>query len=260
MASRASKSQRFTQKSFGPQDPAIISDESLARLIQSMTLPAGKDDANRWRAYTGTYGIKTWGRTSELHRVRLDNRALTLDGDPLSEVQPGLFFLSNGEVLDLRGPVFYYRNTRLDKIGQGTVIFYTLFLAICALACLALLVWYPARWIWYKIRRVPSAASARPDWPTRMKGVFIILAALVGLVLFGGLVKFPYLVLDGPWLPTPVSPYLVSFFLLSPYILLGLALVAALFTWLGWKGRTNRERWIDMGKLALLAVYALVVI
>jgi hypothetical protein len=73
-------------------------------------------------------------------------------------------------------------------------------------------------------------------------------------------VKFPYLVLDGPWLPTPVSPYLVSFFLLSPYILLGLALVAALFTWLGWKGRTNRERWIDMGKLALLAVYALVVI
>jgi hypothetical protein len=107
MASRAYQSQRFTQKSFSPQDPAIISDESLATLIQSKTLPAGKDDANRWRAYTGTYGVKTWGRTSELHRVRLNNGALTLDGDPLSEVQPGLFFLNNGEVLDLRGPVFY---------------------------------------------------------------------------------------------------------------------------------------------------------
>jgi hypothetical protein len=146
----------------------------------------------------------------------------------------------------------------MDKIGQGTVIFYTLFLSICALACLALLVWYPARWIWQKNRRVPSAASARPDWPTRMKGVFIVLAALVGLVLFAGLVK-PLLVIDGPWLH-PSSPYYVSFFLLSPYILLALTLVAALFTWLGWKGRTGRDRWIDIGKIALLATYALVVL
>jgi CubicO group peptidase (beta-lactamase class C family) len=260
MASRAYQSQRFTQKSFGPQDPAIISAESLAKLIRSKTLPAGKDDANRWRAYTGTYGVKTWGRTSEMHRVRLNNGALTLDGELLSEVQPGLFFLNSGEVLDLRGPVFYYRNTRMDEIGQSTVIFYTLFLTICALACLVFLIWYPARWIWQKIRRIPSAATARPGWPTRMKGVFIILAALVGLVTFAGLVKFPSLVLEGLWLPTPSSPYYFSFFLLTPYILLALTLVAALFTWLGWKGRTNRERWIDMGKLALLAVYALVVI
>jgi hypothetical protein len=66
--------------------------------------------------------------------VRLKNEALTLDGDVLTEVQPGLFFLKDGEVLDLRGPVFFYRNTRLDKIGQGTVLFYTVFLSICALA------------------------------------------------------------------------------------------------------------------------------
>jgi hypothetical protein len=193
-----------------------------------------------------------------LYKVLLDNGALTLDGDLLTEVQPGLFFLNNGEVLDLRGPVYDYRNTRLDKIGQGTVIFYTLFLSVCGLACLALLVWSPVRWIWQKTRR--GVPTARPAWLARKNGVFIILAALVGLVLFAGLVKYPFLVLEGPWLPAPSSPYYVSFFLLSPYILLALTLVAAVFTWLGWKGRTDRDRWIDVGKIALLAVYALVVI
>ncbi|HEX9028637.1 MAG TPA: serine hydrolase domain-containing protein [Anaerolineales bacterium] len=258
LSTRAYQSQPFTQKSFGPQDPATLSDDALAALIQSKALPAGADDANRLQKYTGTYGIKTWGRTSELHRVRLNNGALTLDGDPLSEVQPGLFFFKNGEVLDLRGPVYYYRNTRLDKIGQGTVIFYTLFVVLCALACLALLVWYPVRWIGYKVR---SSASAAPQsWPARLSGAFILLGALVGLALFAGLVKFPFLVLDGLWIPHPGTPLVLSLFLLSPYILLALTLVAAVFTGLGWKGRANRDRWIDAGMIALLAVYALVVI
>ena len=59
---------------------------------------------------------------------------------------------------------------------------------------------------------------------------------------------------------TACSIYKLYFFLLSPYILLVLALVAAVFTWLGWKGRTDRDRWIELGKIALLAAYAFVVI
>jgi hypothetical protein len=151
-----------------------------------------------------------------------------------------------------RRPVLYYRNTRLEKIGQATVIFYTLFIGVCALACLALLVWSPVRWMWGKIR---SAPVPRPTWPARIRGIITNLAALVGLVLFTGLLKYSSLVLDGLWLP-----YYASFFLLSPYILVGLALVAAVFTWVGWKGRTDRDRWIELGMIALLAAYALVVI
>jgi hypothetical protein len=258
MANRAYDSQRFSQKTFGPQDPAVLSNDSLDRMIQSKALPAGADDAKRWRSYTGTYGVDIWGHTLELHKVRLKNEALTLDGERLTEVQPGLFFLKNGEVLDLRRPVFYYRNTRLDKIGQGTVIFYTVLLSICALGCLLLLVWQPIRWLRGKIR---GGTSAAPRTLVRqIGGGFSLLAALVGLVLFGVLVKFPFLVLDGPWLPTPSSTFYISFFLLSPYIILALTMAAAVFTWMGWKGSTDGERWIDIGKIALLAVYALVVI
>ena len=66
--------------------------------------------------------------------------------------------------------------------------------------------------------------------------------------------------LGGIPLPTPNLPTYQAIFLLSPYILLGLALVAAVFVGLGWKGRTRTERWIEAGKIALLVVYAVVVI
>jgi len=258
LAVRAGQSQPFTQKSFGSQDSAILFDESLTRLIQSKALPPASDDAKRWRAYTGTYGIETWGFLVELHKVRMKGGALTLDGGSLSEVQPGLFFLSNGEVLDLRGPVSYYRNTRLQKIGQGTVIFYTLVFGLLALVSLALLFGPPLSWILRKIRRL--APAPRPGWTAQVSGGLVILAALFGLVLFAGLLKYPALALGGMWLPTSTSPAFVTLFLLSPYIILLLAFAAAVSTGLGWKGRTDQGRWMEIGKIVLLVTFALVAV
>jgi hypothetical protein len=43
-------------------------------------------------------------------------------------------------------------------------------------------------------------------------------------------------------------------------MLLGLSLIAAVFDGLGWKRKTRTERWIEVGKIALLVVYAAVVI
>jgi len=169
-----------------------------------------------------------------------------------------LFFSSNGEALDMRGPVFYCTNKQLEKLGQGTVIFYKGFISFCGLVCLALLLWSPIRWVWRRIRR--SAPTPRSSWSTRTANVFILLAALAGLMVFGALLKYPILVLGGmPW-PTPNLPTYQAIFLLSPYVLLGLAFIAAVFDGLGWKRKTRTERWIEIGKIAVLVVYALVVI
>jgi hypothetical protein len=80
MASRAYQSQAFNQKSFVPQDPPVLSDASLAGLIQSKALPDSAEAVTRWRSYTGTYEVKDWGRAGKLHEVGVKNGRLTLDG------------------------------------------------------------------------------------------------------------------------------------------------------------------------------------
>lgn len=257
MASRAYRSESFDQKTFGPQAPSILSDAALSQIIQSIALPESVEAVARRQGYTGTYQVKAWGRTGELHVIRLKAGALTLDGDMLTEVQPGLFFANSGEVLDMRGPVFYYTNKPLVKIGQGTVIFYKGFIGFCGLVCLALLLMPLFRWVWGRIRRKPIQ---RAPWPTWMSKLFILLAALAGLMVFGALWKFPILLPDGMPLPTRNLPTFQAAFLLSPYILLGLGLVAAVFYGLGWKNKTQTQRWIEAGKIALLLAYAVVVI
>jgi hypothetical protein len=190
--------------------------------------------------------------------VGLKDETLTLDGAAVTEVQPGLFFASDGEALDMRGPVSYYTNKQLEKVAGGTMIFYRGFVGFLGLFCLALLLWSPIRWLWSKIRR--SASVSRSSRPTRTANVFILLAALAGLMVFGVLLKYPILVLDGMPLPTPNLPTYQAIFLFSPYMLLGLALIAAVFHALAWKGETRAERWLEVGKIALLVVSAVVVI
>jgi CubicO group peptidase (beta-lactamase class C family) len=258
MASRAYLSQAFNQKSFGPQNPAALSDALLAELIQSKALPDSAEAVARRRSYAGTYEVKAWGRTGELHEVGLKNGTLTLDGATLTEVQPGLFFANNGEALDMRGSVLYDTNKPLEKIGQGRVIFYIGFLSFSGLFCLALLFRSPVRWAWRRIRH--SGPTPRASWSAWAASVFSLLAALAGLIVFLVLLKYPILVSGGMPLPTPNLPTSQAIFLLSPYILLGLALFAAVFNGLGWKGKSRTERWIEAGKIALLIAYALVVI
>ena len=93
-----------------------------------------------------------------------------------------------------------------------------------------------------------------------MTNIFIFFAALAGLAVFGLLFKFPILIFGRLPLPTPNLPTYQAIFLLSPYFLLGLALIAAIFVGLGWKRKTQTERWIEVGKVTLLAAYAVVVI
>ena len=129
---------------------------------------------------------------------------------------------------------------------------------LCGLACLALLLLPPVRWAWRKIRR--RAPGPRPSRPARTAGILITLSALAGLIVLGVLVKNPILLPDGiPW-PTPNMPTYLAVFLLSPYLMMAFTLAAALFEGLDWKRKTRGERWAELGKIALLVAYAVVVI
>ncbi len=259
MASRAYQSQKFLRKYFSSQDPAVLYNESLAKLIQSMALPNSPADIARRRALTGFYTFDTWGRVSEVHRLGLKNGSLTLDGVVQTEVRPGLFFDASGEALDLRGAELYFHNLQVSKIPLGTVIFYEVFLGLCGLGCLVLLLWSPVSWVWSKIRR--RERQSRPSWSTLATGVFIMLGALVGILMIGIIWMYPALLgLRRIILPTASLPAYQNIALNAPYILLALALIAAVFSGLGWKGKTPSGRWIEAGKIALLVVYALVVI
>jgi CubicO group peptidase (beta-lactamase class C family) len=258
LASRANQSEEISQKPLGPQAPSILSDAMLSQQIQAQALPDSAEAVSRRRGYAGFYEVKIWGRAGELHRIGMKNKALTLDGAALTEVQPGLFFTSDGEALDLRGPVFYDKNVPLEKIGPGTVIYYIGWISLGVLACLAVQLWAPIGWVWRTIHR--SAPTPRPSWQSRAAGVCLFLSALIGIVLFVVLLKYPFLLLGGMPLPTPNLPTVQAILLLSPYILLGLALVAAGFYGIEWKRKTRSERWILIAKIGLLAAYALVVI
>jgi hypothetical protein len=68
-----------------------------------------------WNDYIGQYSLSTWGQKVELLKVSKKNGYLYLDKLRLKEYQPGLFFSSTGEALDLRTKVPTWQNTRLMK-------------------------------------------------------------------------------------------------------------------------------------------------
>jgi CubicO group peptidase (beta-lactamase class C family) len=68
-----------------------------------------------WKEYIGKYTFTKWGQKVEVRKVSNKNGYLYFDKLKLKEYQPGLFFSSTGEALDLRSKIPTYQNTRLMK-------------------------------------------------------------------------------------------------------------------------------------------------
>ncbi len=80
--------------------------------------PAGVMDP-RWEAYLGRYAHAWYGEATEYLDLRELNGHLYFDGLRLvSEAEPGLFFASNGEVLDLRGEPPRWRSVAIRRVGR----------------------------------------------------------------------------------------------------------------------------------------------
>jgi len=69
-----------------------------------------------WAEFLGDYRIEQWGRTSDTVTVHRNNGYLYLGHVRLVvELEPGLFFTSDGEAVDFRGPLPTWRNIPLRR-------------------------------------------------------------------------------------------------------------------------------------------------
>jgi hypothetical protein len=76
---------------------------------------AGPDKAS-WMPFEGDYHIDQWGSLSEQVKVHRKNGWLYVNDIRLVvELEPGLFFTSDGEAVDFRPTVPTWRNLRLQR-------------------------------------------------------------------------------------------------------------------------------------------------
>ena len=69
-----------------------------------------------WDRHLGKYQFKVCGQPAATFEVRKRNGNLYLDYLKLMEFQPGLFFATHGEALDLRGAQPTVGNIKLEKL------------------------------------------------------------------------------------------------------------------------------------------------
>lgn len=74
-----------------------------------------------WKEYIGKFSFTKWGQKVEVRKVSKKNGYLYFEKLKLEEYQPGLFFSSTGEALDLRSKIPTYQNTRLMKRMDDSV-------------------------------------------------------------------------------------------------------------------------------------------
>jgi hypothetical protein len=72
-------------------------------------------DKPEWTEYVGTYRIYRWGKPAEKVKVQRKNGYLYLNEFRLiTELEPGLFFTSDGEAVDFRHGDPMWRSIRLQ--------------------------------------------------------------------------------------------------------------------------------------------------
>jgi hypothetical protein len=104
--------------------PAPTAD--VPALIRQLALTPTTQDKLRWGQYVGSYHVSVWGQASITLQLYEHNNRLyaNVQGTSyaLTEVRPGVFFLDNGEAIDLRGPIPTFAGVRFtrDTAGDAT--------------------------------------------------------------------------------------------------------------------------------------------
>jgi hypothetical protein len=194
-------------------------------MIEQHEMQPADTDQVRWKRYGGKYGMTGWGvldpayaqvypQDSHLY-IKTKDEAYPLR---LVEVSPGLFFATNGETLDFRGPIPTWRNIKLIRVGTGPSLWQQIILAICALIFLSGLLFFPLRGLIRRIRRTESPAKPASRWAI-LTPFLVILTSLFGLLSIGMIAAIPTIIYSGflGWLDLPLWQRLLAH---TPFALL----------------------------------------
>jgi hypothetical protein len=213
-------------------------------------------DKPEWDRYVGKYGYKIQGAAAGFFEIHRQSGDLFLDYRKLGEFQPGLFFTSHGEALDLRGATPTYANIPLEKIVIPAAMRPSL--AVCALIFLTALLLWPATFVFRLIaaRKKPGDSGSKSGlpWIARILAALVAFADVVTIYLL--LTSLSFIIHHGiSWstrLPLSAKVAIVAILLGA-----GFAFVLPILAALVW----NKSCWTRLERLhySLVTVAALFV-
>lgn len=193
----------------------ILTDSALRNLIASKALPEDEAARKRRSAAIGTYLSTYWGFPSETIEIGETGGKLTWtyhggmmisQSTTLTEAQPGMYFSTEGNLVDLRGPAQIIDNIRLIKENVPTRMFRIAFYTLCGVVYFSALFFWPARAFRIRLRRGSRRKDAAPTPARRVTmsrwlmcaGILAVLASLFGLVCLVIIALVPNLIYI-PW-------------------------------------------------------------
>ncbi len=245
---------------------APLTDTALSNLITSKAMPLDEAGQQRRQTYIGSYMQMRWGFPLIMIQVKDNNEALAItvldQTFMLSEVQPGLFFDSQGDSYD-----FVHRTTtsgsnyQVFKISPQRLPIRLILYTICGLIFLSILFFQPVRALIRKFRRKIAPVDVTTTHPPgdlflKWSVVLAALASFFSLFCLAITAFIPNLIYV-PW-PRPYAdlPWWQSGLLDLPFVNLLLAIVIALLAGLGLKssiGRHTKRFYYLIVALALVA-------
>ena len=238
-----------------------LTNEQLRSLIESKALAVDTSTLNRRSTYAGKYIVQSFGLPGYV--VQLYDAKGELSGTfmgntfPLTEVEPGLFFSSAGDAMDLRGKTPMMANIHLIKANSQKLIFRTTLYSICGLVFLISILFWPIRALIRIIRRtktteVGSAQNRSTDWTASAHGLTVF-ASLLSLICLGLVAVIPNFIYFRWPTPYPELEWWQIMLFYLPYVSLVLAAMAGVITGLIFKKQTLK-RFILIYLLMLAAV------
>ncbi len=241
------------QPAYSPNfnDPSPLSDSALASLIASKALPL--DDAARQRrqALAGEYLVTQYGfpgMTAQLEEYNGELIGIVAGQSfPLTEVQPGLAFDSQGMSYNFYQSPASAPNIPLIKIDLQLLPLTLGFYALCGLVFLSTLLLWPVRAVVRRIqRKKPNPPDDPPPAPdgrrwrpwTVAAAILAGLASLIGLLCLAAEAAVPNLIYL-PW-PRPWSDLLWWQYALFCLPFAGLVIAVGLAMSLAVSSRTAR--------------------